>query len=117
MFQVTSTCKLDFQYYFHKDIMQLLIKRNINRRKIQNIIVKFMWKPTENTMHKNSNYTKVPVAGFTKGLKSSEILVSNLRFFSDFYSDLRPFAQLGFTKDLRLRFFSDLVSNLRLPRG
>ena len=30
----------------------------------------------------------------------SEILVSNLRFFSD----LRPFAQLGFTKDLRLRF-------------
>ena len=39
--------------------------------------------------------------------------VSNLRFFLD----LRPFAQLGFTKDLRLRFFSDLVSNLRLPRG
>ena len=44
---------------------------------------------------------------------TSEILVSNLRFFSD----LRPFAQLGFAKDLRLRFFSDLVSNLRQPRG
>ena len=43
----------------------------------------------------------------------SEILVSNLRFFSD----LRPFAHLGFTKDLRLIIFSDLVSNLRLPRG
>ena len=42
------------------------------------------------------------------------ILVSNLMFFFDF---LRPFAQLGFTKDLRLNFFSDLVSNLRLPRG
>ena len=50
----------------------------------------------------------------------SEILVSNLRFFLGFlrfFLDLRPFAQLGFTKDLRLRFFSDLVSNLRLPRG
>ena len=45
-------------------------------------------------------------------LKSAS-LVLNLRFFSD----LRPFAQLGFTKDLRLRFFLDLVSNLRLPRG
>ena len=55
---------------------------------------------------------RYPGAGFWKGLKS-EILVSNLRFFSD----LRPFAQLGFTKDLRLRFFSDLISNLKLPRG
>ena len=32
----------------------------------------------------------------------SEIFVSNVRFFSD----LRHFAQLGFTKDLRLRIFS-----------
>ena len=53
-----------------------------------------------------------------KGLKS-QILDFNLKskIFLRFFSDLRPFAQLGFTKDLGLRFFSDLVSNLRLPRG
>ena len=39
------------------------------------------------------------------------------KIYLRFFSDLRPFAQLRFTKDLRLRFGSDLVSNLRLPRG
>ena len=52
-----------------------------------------------------------------QGPDSQKVSSLKSEIFLRFFSDLRPFAHLGFTKDLRLRFFSDLVSNLRLPRG